>query len=40
MNKTLYYEYAVVVNVNNISICLLACPYMMPDLNLLKATER
>lgn len=30
----------VVVNVSNISIHLLACPYMVPDLNLLKSTER
>lgn len=40
MNKTLHYEYVILVNVNNINIRLLACPYTVHDLNLLKSTER
>lgn len=40
MNKTLHYAYVILVNVNNINIRLLACPYTVHDLNLLKSTER
>lgn len=40
MNKTFLYEYVISVDVINTNMYLFACPYMVPDLSMMKSTER